>query len=285
MIHGGVQVGEEERCRLVLQHFSELAAIGISRIPRNHFNFVIHHQGKRYQCKGVMALRDTLSRLIGNEYHHVLLDLTSLELDLILYLLPLLVEKAPASLYGIYLVPAQYGKHRNRLELLEIRQPRGYVSFLPGISGARDAAHFIILGFDRGRAEYFLECYDWDWAQIHAVAGDPAYVEGGEDKAVAANNAWLNHLPHGNCHKVAANNPYAVRDFFREQLGLHEMLDIVPIGPKPMLLGILLFYLQLPEPERCRVRLLYDFPTPRKGSTSGLVKGYLYNCDELLRHG
>lgn len=283
LIHGGAQSEEEERCLAVLRHFSHLDAIGVNRVPGHQFTFQVHFQGQCRACEDVGGLRHWVAQGLSCEHPHILLDLTSLQLDLILYLLPLLTERRPASLFGIYLVPAHYGNKRSdRLELLSIRQPRGYVSFLPGIRGTRDAAHYVLLGFDKGRAEYFFDRYDWDWANVHSLTGNPAYTERGVDKAEAANADWLKHLPAGNRHSVAAHDPFAVSDFFRQQLRQHDMLDIVPIGPKPMLLGVLLFYLQLPETERSQVRLLYDFPRPRKGCTQGVSRGFLFDCGELL---
>lgn len=286
LVHGGVQAEEEDRCKAVLQQFPRLDSLGVNRVPGHQFSFQAHWQGQCQACEGVGMLRRAVMQGLTLQRPHVLLDLTSLELDLILYLLPWLLEKKPASLFGIYLVPAQYGKkRRDRLELLSIRQPQGYVSFLPGISGIRDAAHYVLLGFDRGRAGYFFDRYDWDWAKVHSLTGDPPYAENGVDKALAANEDWLKFLPKANQHRVAAQDPFAVKGFFQRQLQQHEMLDIVPIGPKPMLLGILLFYLSLPETEQSRVRLLYDFPRPRKGCTQGVSKGFLYDCGELLNHG
>jgi hypothetical protein len=159
------------------------------------------------------------------------------------------------------------------------------VSFEPGLEGARHAHHYIITGFDEGRAQRYIDTFDWDRERLHGVIGNPAFVDQGEEIAWKSNHGWLNRLKHDfpdNIHAIPAAGPQAVRKFFCAQFAQHKMLDIVPLGPKPMLLGVLLFYLALDEGERARVRILFDFPTPKLGCTKGVAKGFLFNCGELL---
>lgn len=285
-IYGGEQSSKEERCRTVLNYFSkpQIAVIGVNRQDKRHYAYQLHADGLVKNYEGTVEFKQALDSSLPNDDLHILLDLTSLELDIILNLLPSLVEKKPASLFGLYLVPETYGKvPDDRLKLLTIAQPRGYVSFLPGISRrSQNTAHFILLGFDEGRAKYFIEQYDWDARQIHALIGDPSYVPDGVEKAKKANREWLVTLPESNIHRIDAHLADDISRFFDRQFQQYELMDIVPQGPKPMLLGFLLFYLRLSEAERARIRILYDFPIPRPGCTAGISHGYLYDCNGLI---
>jgi len=186
-IYGGAQSCKEERCQTVFEYFSSLriAAIGVNRQDRRHYAYQLHTEASVKDYEGTIEFKQALDSTLPNEALHILLDLTSLDLDIILNLLPSLLEKKPMSLFGLYLVPKTYGKDEgDRLKLLTIAQPRGYVSFLPGISHrSQNAAHFILLGFDHGRAQYFINQYDWDSQQIHALIGAPSYVPNGVEKA------------------------------------------------------------------------------------------------------
>lgn len=285
-IYGGAQSCMEARCQIALEHFSNphIAAIGVNRQDSRHYAYQLHTEGSVKNYEGTIEFKQALDLALPDQPLHVMLDLTSLELDIILNLLPSFVEKRPASLFGLYLVPETYGdSSEDRLKLLTIAQPRGYVSFLPGISHrSQNTAHFILLGFDHGRAQYFIDQYDWDSQKIHALIGDPSYVPSGVEKAKKANETWLDSLPESNIHCINAHLAGRISQFFHEQFQQYELLDIVPQGPKPMLLGFLLFYLRLSEAERARIRILYDFPIPRPGCTEGISHGYLYDCNGLI---
>lgn len=285
-IHGGAQSEAEERCKTVLNHFSALGidTIGINRQGNRHYAYQLHTIDGIQDFEGITEFKQALDQVLPIVPLHIMLDLTSLELDIILGLLPSLLEKNTASLFGLYLVPKSYGvSAEDRLELLTIAQPRGYVSFLPSLSYRhQNAAHFILLGFDLGRAQYFIDQYDWDNQQIHAVIGNPSYVPDGVQKAREANDSWLRQLPAANIHDIEAHLADKIGQFFQEQFQKYAVLDIIPLGPKPMLLGTLLFYLRLPEQDRARVRILYDFPKPRPGCTQGIDHGYLYDCSGLI---
>lgn len=289
-INGGGQSRKEERCQKVLAYFSSLkiSTIGINRQDGRHYAYQMHTNDSEKKYENSIEFKQALERAFpANQDLHILLDLTSLELDIILNLLPSLLEKNIASLFGLYLVPESYGKSPGgRLQLLTIAQPRGYVSFLPGISQrSQDTAHFILLGFDHGRAQHFINQYDWDEQQIHALIGDPSYVPDGMANVQKANESLLAVLPPANIHSMPAHLADSVRQFFCEQFERYHLLDIVPLGPRPMLLGFLLFYLRLSEAQQARIRILYDFPKPRAGCTKGISHGYLYDCNGLLTHG
>ena len=295
-IHGGRRaLAAEKRCRVAHDRFSGLPSVqcvGIARSdPDRHAHFRLQCGENEAGTIGWSQLAEALRDCLQNQtekQHHIVFDITSLELDAVLYLLPQLLELRPASLYGLYLVPERYAMKAKGLFLQAIQQPRGYVSFDPGLEGARRAHHYIITGFDEGRAQRYIDAFDWGWERLHGVVGDPSYVEEENDGvqiALDSNRGWLEPLRQNypsQIHTIEAAAPLAVRDFFRQRFDEEGMIDIVPLGPKPMLLGVLLFYLGLTERDRGRVRILFDFPTPKEGCTTGVEKGYLFDCSELL---
>ncbi|MES9901965.1 MAG: hypothetical protein ABW168_04675 [Sedimenticola sp.] len=292
-IYGGERALEAEgRCREGFDRFAplpNLLTVGVARrTPSRHAHFLLRCGNKQEEDVTWSQLAEVIGQCLqrhGVTSPHIVFDITSLELDTILYLMPQLLELRPATLQGLYLVPKEYVMKTQGLILQPIQQPRGYVSFDPGLEGARQAHHYIITGFDVGRAERFIDAFDWGWERLHGVIGDPSYVDNGFDYAWNANQSWLKRLEDDhpkNMHRIKAAGADGIRRFFQEEFVTHRWLDIVPLGPKPMLLGVLLFYLGLEERERARVRILFDFPTPRPGSTEGAEKGYLFDCRALL---
>ena len=81
---------------------------------------------------------------------------------------------------------------------------------------------------------------------------------------------------------VSAINPAAVAAFCQAHVRQARWLDLAPLGPKPMNLGVLWFYFGLSEVERGRVRLLYDFPVQRIPRSRGVARVHFYDCQRLL---
>ena len=293
-VYGGETALEaEERCSEGLERFSRLdrlLTIGVARSdPCSHGRFLLRCGDENHRDVPWSRLAEEIRQCLnlhGVQSPEVVFDITSLELDAILYLIPHLLLLEPTSLHGLYLVPSEYAMKEKGLVLQSIQQPKGYVSFMPGLGGARQAHHYIIAGFDEGRAQRYIDAYDWGWEQLHGIIGDPAYVPDGVQSASNANRIWLERLESDcptNVHRIEAAKPEMMRQFLIGELAEKGLLDIVPLGPKPMLLGVLFFYLGLAEKDRERVRILFDFPTPKAGCTVGVSKGFLFNCQELLK--
>ena len=125
----------------------------------------------------------------------------------------------------------------------------------------------------------------WKLQNVRVVIGDPPFVPGGVEQARAAAEPWLNgfeaEFPK-QLHCVAAHDPSATVQLCEEIFRSSEWLDIVPIGPKPMNLGVLWFYFALPEDQRARVRLLYDFPQQQTPRSKGVGSITIYDCKNLL---
>jgi hypothetical protein len=227
---------------------------------------------------------------------HVAVDLTTLSGGLLFQLYAAIHASKSVRLSAVYFVPDTYPQVDSDNDLLpvvtrSIKQPHGYSSFANEyIKGSRK--HVILLGFDRHRPNKFVEHYQWPISEVHALLGTPAFVASGEEQARKSLGPLYSQLEKlGQIHTVNPRLPIS----FGNQMGVCEQLmkltedadviDIVPLGPKPTLLGCLIFYWQgIDELRRERVRFLYDFPTTRKQRTNGLRQIWLYkdlrlNCE------
>jgi hypothetical protein len=214
----------------------------------------------------------------------VLLDMCLLGFDTVLYLLPALKKLELSSLGILYLCPNRYEFPKDPITdllLHPINQPKGYLASFARVADEGACLHLIILGFDPARAWKFINERAWKLENVHIVIGDPPFVKEGVEKAIAAAEPWfkqfeLSHPTH--IHRVAAENPSHLELLCKKLLEKNpgKWLDIVPIGPKPMNLGVLAFYFSLNELQQTKVRLLYDFPTQQAPRSIGIGKIYRY---------
>lgn len=217
----------------------------------------------------------------------LLVDMNLMALDTLLYLLPALRGLSLGRLGCLYVTPADYNFHEHALTdftMHHIEQPKGYAALAldPDRQGAR---HLVFLGFDKARAWKFIDRYDWKAEHLYVVIGDPPFVQDGVERARTAANPWLGEFERdhpGHVLPLPATDPVAVAEFCRAQFQSASWLDIVPLGPKPMNLGILWFYFGLDEKDRGRVRLLYDFPIQHAPRSSSVSRVYFYDCSRLL---
>lgn len=217
----------------------------------------------------------------------VLIDMNLLAFDTLLYLLPALRSCRLDKLACLYVAPANYTFPERALtdqKLHPIEQPKGYVSLAldPDRQGAR---HLVFLGFDKARAWKFIDRYDWKEEHLYVVVADPPFVPEGVARARAAASPWLEDFERGFANQVqsvSAVDPAAVAAFCLAHFRQARWLDLAPLGPKPMNLGILWFYFGLSERDRGRVRLLYDFPVQQMPRSSGVGRVHFYDCQRLL---
>jgi len=231
-----------------------------------------------------------LANYLGEEIKQkqgVLIDMSLLSFDTLLYLLPALRELNLSRLACIYIAPEKYTFPLQALSdqlINPIEQPKAYIA-LALDADRQQARHLVFLGFDKGRAWKFIDKYDWKYDHIHVFLGDPPFVKDGREKAENAAEPWFklfkrNHPNH--VTGIDAADPSAVADLCASLWRECKWLDIVPLGPKPMNLGILWFYFGLTEEERGRVRLLYDFPVQRAPRSHGIKQIYFYDCTRML---
>lgn len=279
---GREKAGAEERRNWSAEHFGDLACLTLKRICSDTpHRFTLSH-GESEGEANWNELAPFIEKIIPPGAA-ILLDTTHLGFDALLYLLPALRACRPATLACLYVAPVDF--HEIQVGSLEVQdtlpigQPKGYVALTAEETRAH-SRHIVLLGFDKGRAWKFIQRYDWDEAHLHLLIGDPPFVDGGERIALDACQPWLEpfrkRFP-GHIHSLNAREPGAVRIFLKKQLEEARWLDIVPLGPKPMLLGVLWFYFGLSDEKRARVRLLYDFSEQRARRCSGVQTVYSWD--------
>lgn len=146
----------------------------------------------------------------------------------------------------------------------------GYVTLRSVVATEPSTEHWVLLGFDEGRVNRIIDAYDWENSRIYALLGGPPYFPDGDKRAYQANRGWLEDDPQPQLHRVAAADPFKVRDLLVERFQSAALLDILPFCHKPMILGALIFYFSLSEGKRERVRFLYDYPEYWPGHTTGV---------------
>lgn len=218
----------------------------------------------------------------------VLLDMCLLGFDAVLYLLPALLQLDLRRLGCLYVAPTRYEFPEYPLAdllLQPIEQPKAYIASLSHDREKKESRHLVFLGFDHARAWKFIDARSWKLRDVHAVLGDPAFVQDGVVQARKAAEPWLPEFEAarpGQLHHVKADDPVATAHLCQQMFEQSDWLNIVPIGPKPMALGVLWFYFSLKEADRARVRLLFDFPSQQNPRSLGIGKVYVYDCAELM---
>ena len=210
---------------------------------------------------------------------NVLMDITSLELDAILHLQHFFNQSGNVeNLFALYTSPQEYhGRDEYKLRLNEIAQPPGYISLR--MDESPSYPHVFMLGFDKGRALRFFELFDeWKDREKYAIISDPPYVSNGVDIARQA-NPWIEDLEPEQIFSISGFEPFKVFEKLQQLYQSKGRLDIIPLGPKLMLLGATQFYFSLAEKKRNNVRILYDFPQTAAGVTSGIGEHYLFECN------
>lgn len=249
--------------------------------------FTIGPEDDLHQGIGWMDVQATLAKFINGE-SLVLVDVTSLELECLLYLFHPLARLGPHRVRFSYTIPRTYAQSGRpetpAFEFQEIQQLKGFLAFPPE-DGCGRPVHAFILGFDQGRADKFRLRYGWPDQDLRVLLGAPAYTPKGVETASAAHEkliADVKRVDPSHYRKENASNPAMTRRALQEFFQSATHLDIIPIGPKPMVLGALFFYFSLPAEQREKVRILFDFPRPRPGRTSGVQDVLLFECDDLL---
>ena len=244
--------------------------------------FIFNKEGKTEEAsaqdfhKGFEKITEHAA--FGKDAINVLMDITSLELDAILHLQNLFNQSDNVqNLFALYSSPKNYiGRGQYKLRLNEIAQPPGYISLR--MDDSPSYPHVFILGFDKGRALRFLELFDeWKDHEKYAIIVDPSYMPDGASEARKA-NSWIEELQPDQIFSISGFEPLKVCEKLRELYQFKNRLDIIPLGPKLMLLGATRFYFSLPERERNHVRILYDFPQTTVGASEGVSRHYLFNC-------
>jgi len=279
LIHGGTHaLASEHRYRRVPNEMGQLPRVNISRHQAAKPDYLVIDSGGGMEEVHFSNLGPALADTLTPQCLHILLDVTSLEVDALLLLMPLLARYPMRNLTALFLSPTTYAEHGSRLrQWSKPRQPPGYVTLRPVVATKPATEHCVLLGFDEGRVNRIIGAYDWESSRIHAILGSPPYFSDGAERAYAANRDWLEDYPRPCVHRVSASDPFAVKAFLQARFQSGVVFDILPFGPKPMVLGALLFYFALPPEDRERVRFLYDFPEYCTDHTTGVGRCFCYD--------
>jgi hypothetical protein len=287
LIHSSRDV-QESRAQWAANFWPQTHRIGVDRADvRVSHRFQVKTASRATSNIAWTALDDWLKLEIKPD-DSVLLDMCLLGFDAILYLLPALLQLNLRRLGCLYVAPTEYAFPQDPsadLLLQAIEQPKAYVASLSHDKDSAKSRHVVFLGFDHARAWKFIDARGWKLSDVHVALGDPAFVENGVEQARKAANPWLPQFEAvraDQVHRVKADEPLQAMRLCQKMFEQSDWLDIVPIGPKPMALGILWFYFTLKEPERARVRLLFDFPSQQSPRSLGIGKVYVYDCTGLM---
>lgn len=227
---------------------------------------------------------------------HVLMDLTTLSGSSIFQLHAAAVRAECVRVSYCYTTPKRYPQVDTPDEVppvvtRSIKQPYGYRSFAQEHGPNMLRRHAIVLGFDRHRPNKFIEHYQWPMSDIRVLLGEPAYVEGGVEQAKKSLGSVFGELERAG--NVRVINPKLLSSTSTEQGVVSVLtqlaegvggLDIVPLGPKPTLLGCVVYWHGLSLDQQERTRILYDFPVSRKVRTVDVGVTWLYKDVILPLH-
>jgi hypothetical protein len=279
LIRGGASASQREhRCGRAPYELGQVPTVSISRHQTGDSDYLEVDTGGGAEKVHFSELGEALANILTCNCQHVLCDVTSIEVDVLLLLMPLLANCRMKNLTALFLSPAGYAERGPRLSRWSTpRQPPGYVTLRTAVAAEPLTEHYVLLGFDEGRVNRIIGAYDWEGGQVHAILGDPPYFPSGDSRAYDANKDWLEDDPRPCLHRIPAAEPFAVKAYLHRRFQPGLVIDILPFGPKPMVLGALLFYFSLAESDRERVRFLYDFPEYRQDHTTGVGRCFIYD--------
>ena len=219
---------------------------------------------------------------------HLLLDMTTLSGSSMFQLHRAALEAKCVCLSYAYTTPVSYPQVEEPEAVppvitRAIKQPYGYRSFAQEHMHSRQRRHVILLGFDRHRPNKFIEHYQWRMEDVHVLLGDPAYVDGGVEQAKLSLGPVYDELIKQK--QVHVINPkllygdsakHGVVDGLKNVCNGINSVDLVPLGPKPTLLGAIIFWHSLSPEMQEHTRILYDFPVTRKSRTNGVKDCWIY---------
>ncbi|WP_148283802.1 hypothetical protein [Burkholderia cepacia] len=185
-----------------------------------------------------------------------------------------------------YVTPASYSFSQDPFQLhdrSDICQLPGFVARVPETEGQK-VHHVIALGFDGGRAQKFIERYSWRAEDTIALVVDPEFVPEGRAQALAAARPWLDEFKTINPKVLqsVAVKPSAIARVLARTLRDCKQLDLVLLGPKPLMLGAAMFCNWLDDLERLHVRVLTDFAVPTAARSSGIGSCFSIGQAEIL---
>lgn len=160
----------------------------------------------------------------------------------------------------------------------EINGFYGIPPFAPLSTDHFKSEFYFFVGYEGERLQRVIDDQEIRAEDSTIVFGVPAFSAGWEMNAIAnAVNVMDLHNFNAEILYCGAENPLSVYNLLKEAyqgLENHDdfQLIIVPIGTKPMGIGVALF-----ATEHEKVRILYDHPVRKKGRSKEIANWHLYS--------
>ncbi|MGB0834816.1 MAG: hypothetical protein ACPGR2_09885 [Psychrobium sp.] len=274
----------DDRCEFVAQRFKqdEKKENFVVNFCANSMTFSVNENRIKFR-----DLNSRLSELISlEEKCKIALDATSLGVVELLFLLRWLMRESQSlDIRIIYVEPDNYpnnlssGSNFGRHEFNLSSSSVGYKS-LPGFSKTASSSkkmHVIaLLGFERVRLGQLLQNDEGAYIDsITPIFGVPGFKPSYDKHSAFQNIKAL--IDKGETPRFSsANNPfttYQELEFIRSSMP-DEIINVAPIGTKPMAIGACIFLL---NNQNSNVGLLFDHPQKNKGRTKGISKVHIYS--------
>lgn len=189
----------------------------------------------------------------------ILLDLTALRVDNLLYTVRALHQIGVEDVELLYRVPRSYGDAPAIEVFSDLRQPKGFVNF---VTPNAVRMHLLLLGFDHLRADRVIHLYDWKLEDCFFAIGKPSTVAGGEARAMQALSSDVQKfIARNSDHRfdIDASDVGEAYDLISAMRLRFDGLDVVPMGPKPWTFAAAMHVLESESQSMSQFRLLYDY--------------------------
>ncbi|KLD99512.1 hypothetical protein [Aliarcobacter butzleri] len=211
------------------------------------------------------SIKEVLSEVLSEvKMKTILIDITDLDLEILIYIIPLVLDY---KIFVTYILPENYSSENFTITPKGIHQPRGY-TLIP-TKQLIASSHIIILGFDELRAHKFIKQYDWSIDKLKLISIKDK-VENCEFRINRANYFLDEKVSNCQLKEINLLNYNEIIEIIEKELKENDYVDIIPLGPKPILFHILLYYFLNYETLKDRIKFLYDFPNKSKNRTHGI---------------
>lgn len=194
----------------------------------------------------------------------ILFDITDLDLDTLIHIIPLVLDY---KIIYIYTIPEKYSSANFTIKTKKISQPQGYC--LINTKNNYLSSHIILLGLDELRAYKFILNYGWAIDKLKLISVKDN-VDNCESRLINANNFLNNQFKPNQFIEINLLNYDEIIQIIEEELLKNDSIDIIPLGPQPVIFNILLYYFENYNTLKDKVRFLYDFQTKLDNRTQGI---------------
>lgn len=228
-------------------------------------------------------LHSILKDYIKEPNYNLFLDITTLPVPFIFYMLLSLQEFKPIRVFCGYTTPLTYKKNDD-FDAFDLTEKFIGIKTIPGYLRSdklnRNRLLVMLLGYEGDRSRHIYEEVSTGDHFI-PIIGLPGYQPGWHDTSYEVNLELIRETNSKDYTiYLAAESPFEVIDTLRSlQLrNKDKYLVISPLSTKALTLGVALYSLQ--DTENCSI--IFDNPIDSKTRTTGVGKSYIYDVTELF---